>query len=50
MHPWKLEVSSGSCKAQRLTLASRRIYKFGLGTGHFLTSVDQGIEGLRKQL
>ena len=48
VHPWKLEVSSGSGKGQHLTLASRRIRKFVLGTGRSPTSVGQGIEGRHK--
>ena len=58
MHPWKLEVMCDSRKSEScenrdgedVKPASRRIRKFGLGTGHFLTFADQGIEGLRKQL
>ena len=56
MHPWKLEVICASRKGGRESgdgedakPASRRICKFALGTGHFLSSADQGIEHLPEQ-
>ena len=57
MHPWKLEVICFSWKGEScesrdgedVKPASRRICKCALGTGHFLTSADQGIEHLLEQ-